>query len=96
MTGFLVESLGWVLRDYGVDGRLLLPLKSLYSCSEVYVRVDGVKSQPFTAGCWTSTSACDVTTPLHSLYELDTVTAESTRAPQMGSAGSTVCFLWAI
>jgi len=32
-----------VLREYGVDGRLLLAVKSLYSCSEVCVRVGRVK-----------------------------------------------------
>jgi len=37
-----------VLREYGVDGRLLLAVKSLYSCSKVCVRVGGVESQPFT------------------------------------------------
>jgi len=37
-----------VLREYCDDGRLLLASKSLYSCSEVYIRVGGIKSQPFT------------------------------------------------
>ena len=32
----------------GVDGRLLLAFKSLYSCSNVYVRVWRIKSRPFT------------------------------------------------
>ena len=36
------EKLWGVLREYGVDGRLLLAVKSLYSCSEVWIRVDGV------------------------------------------------------
>jgi len=39
-----------VLREYGVDGRLLLVVKPLYPCSEVRVRVGRVKSQPFTVG----------------------------------------------
>jgi len=39
-----------VLREYGVDDRLLLAVKSLYSCSEVCVRVGRVKSRPFTIG----------------------------------------------
>ena len=43
------KALG-VLREYGVDGRLLLAVKSLYSCSEDCVPLDGVKSQPFGVG----------------------------------------------
>jgi len=35
---------------YGVDGRLILAVKSLYSCSEVCVRVRRVKSWPFAVG----------------------------------------------
>ena len=42
------EKLCGVLREYGVDGRLLLAIKSLYSCSEV--RVGGVKPQAWDAG----------------------------------------------
>jgi len=44
------ETLWGMLREYGVDGRLLLAVKSLYSGSEVCVHVGGVKSQPFTVG----------------------------------------------
>jgi len=44
------ENLSGVLREYGVDGRLLLAAKSLYSCSDVCVRVGRVKSRPFTVG----------------------------------------------
>ena len=44
------EKLLEVLREYGVDGRLLLCVKSLYSCSEVCILVGGVKSQPLTVG----------------------------------------------
>jgi len=44
------EKLLEVLREYGVDSRLLLCVKSLYSCSEVCVLVGGVKSQPLTGG----------------------------------------------
>jgi len=44
------ERFRGVLQEYGVDGCMLLAIKSLYSCSEVCVRVDGVKSQPFTVG----------------------------------------------
>ena len=39
-----------VLQKYGVDDRLLLAVKSLYSCSDVCVRVRRVKSQLFTVG----------------------------------------------
>ena len=44
------DKLWGVLREYGVDCRLLLAVKSLYTCSEVCVRVGRVKSQPFTGG----------------------------------------------
>jgi len=40
------ENLWEMLREYAVDGRLLLAVKSLYSCSEVCVRVGAVESQP--------------------------------------------------
>jgi len=46
-TGFLAKSL---LREYGIEGRLLLADKSLYSCSEICVHVGKVKSRPFTVG----------------------------------------------
>jgi len=42
------EKLWGVLREYGVDDRLLLAVKSLFFCSKVCVRVGRVKSQPFT------------------------------------------------
>jgi len=35
-----------VLREYGVDGPLLLAVKLLYFCSEVRVRVSGAVSPP--------------------------------------------------
>ena len=44
------EKLWGMLREYGVDGRLLMAINSLYSCSDVCVHVGGVKSQPFTVG----------------------------------------------
>jgi len=44
------EKLWGVLRDYDVDGCLMLAVKSPYSCSEDCVRVTGVKSQPFSTG----------------------------------------------
>jgi len=43
-------SLWGVLREYGVDDRLLLAVKSLYSYSEICVCVGRVKPQPFTVG----------------------------------------------
>jgi len=45
MTGSLAKRLESVA---GVDSLLLLDIKSLYSCSEVFVCVGGVESQPFT------------------------------------------------
>jgi len=47
------EKLWGVLREYGVDGRLLLAVKSLHSCSEICVPIGKVKSQPFTFSVWT-------------------------------------------
>jgi len=44
------EKLWGVLREHGVDGRLLLAAKSLYSYSDVCVRIGRVKSRPFTVG----------------------------------------------
>jgi len=58
-----------VLREYGVDDRLLLAAMSLYSYSDICVRVGGVKSQRFTVGDGLQ-QRCAVTT-LHSLYELN-------------------------
>jgi len=72
-----------------VDGRLLLAVKSLYSCSEVCVRVGGVKSQPFTVGVGLWRQGCVLSAIL---FIVCTVTAESTRVSLFGAAGSTVCF----
>jgi len=44
------EKLSGVFRGNGVDDRLLLAIKSLYSSSEVFVLVGRVKPQPFTVG----------------------------------------------
>jgi len=44
------EKLSGHLREWSVDGRQRLSVKSLYSCSEVCIRVGGVKSQLFTVG----------------------------------------------
>jgi len=44
---------------YGVDGCLLLAVKPLHSCSEVWVRVGVARSQPLTGECCTSKRMCD-------------------------------------
>jgi len=44
------EKLWGAVREYGVEGRLFLAVNSLYSCSQLYVHVGGVKSHPFTMG----------------------------------------------
>ena len=41
------EKLWSVLQDYGINGHLLMAVKSLYEQSEVCVRVNGKKSKPF-------------------------------------------------
>jgi len=69
------DKLWGVLREYGVDDRLLLAAMSLYSYSDICVRVGGVKSQRFTVGDGLQ-QRCAVTT-LHSLYELDRVDSYS-------------------
>ena len=38
------------MREYGVDGRLLRAIKSLYCLPEVCVRVNGKQSKPFHVG----------------------------------------------
>jgi len=52
------EKLWEVSREYGVDDRLLLAVMSLYSCSEVCVRVERVKSLPFTVGVESDKGVC--------------------------------------
>ena len=44
------EKIWGLLREYGIAYRLLLTVKSLYSFSEVCVRVGGIESRPFTVG----------------------------------------------
>ena len=44
------EKLSGVFRENGVDDRLLLAVKSMYPCSEVFVLVGRVKPLPFTVG----------------------------------------------
>ena len=67
----LSRKLQKVLREYGVDGRLLLADKSLYYCAEV--RDLCRRSWIITVhhGCWIPTAVCAVVTPLHVFYELD-------------------------
>jgi len=45
----LVGNFSAVLKS-GVEGRLLLVVKWLYFCSDVWIRIGGVKSQTFTVG----------------------------------------------
>ena len=44
------QKLWGVLQEYGINGQLLAAVKSLYYCSEMCVRVNGNKSNPFTVG----------------------------------------------
>jgi len=87
------------LREYSVDGRLLLAVKSPYSCSEVCVRVGRVKSRPFTVGVglW---QGCLLSPLLFIVYNSTwigwTVKAESRRVSQQWAAGSIVYFLQTI
>jgi len=73
-----------VFWDGGVDGRLLLAVKSLCSCSEVCVHVGKVKSRPFTVGVGLR-QECVVTTPHHNLPELDRQSQPSRRRVTVGS-----------
>jgi len=62
-TRFLVKSFGRCCGSTVLTVALLLAVKSLYSCSEVCVRVDGF------SGFWTPIRVCAVTTPLHIQYQ---------------------------
>jgi len=53
-----------------VDVRLLLTVKSLYSCLEVSICVGGVNSRPFTVGVEFRKGVCAVATS-YILYEID-------------------------
>ena len=44
------DMLWSVLREFGIDGQLLVAVKSLYKCPNVCVRVNGAKSKPFNVG----------------------------------------------
>ena len=44
------EKLWKVLQEYGIDGHLLVAIKSLYRCSKVCVRVSSNKSKSFNVG----------------------------------------------
>ena len=61
------EKLWEELREHGVDGRLLLTVKSLYSCLEVCVRVGRIESRPFTVGVGLRQGS--VTASFHSLHQ---------------------------
>jgi len=70
------EKLWGVLQEYSVDDRPLLAVKSLCSCSEVYVRVGKVKSQPFTFGVWTR-QGCMLSRLLFSLHHMNWIDSHS-------------------
>ena len=77
----------------GVYGRLLLAAKSLQFCSEVCVRVGGVKSEPFTMRVGFR-QGCVLSTLLSIVYELNSrQTAESTRVSLLKVSGSILCLL---
>jgi len=79
-----------VLRENSVDGRLLLAVTLLYSCSEVCVRVFGVKSQQFTVG-FELRQGCVVSALLFITCWI--LAGELSRVSLSEAAGSTVCFL---
>jgi len=46
-----VDTLLWrVLQEYGIDGQLMLAIKSFYCTLEVCVHVNGKQSKPFHVG----------------------------------------------
>jgi len=59
-TGFLEKSFGKCCGSTMLTASLLVAINSLYSCSDVCVRVGGDKSQPFTVGV-APTSVCAFT-----------------------------------
>ena len=59
------------LREYCVDGRLLLAVTSLHFCSEVCDHVGKVKSRLFTVGVGLRQECFVVTTSLRSLHKFD-------------------------
>ena len=61
------EKLWRVVREHGVDDRLLLAVKSLYSCSQICVRYGRVKSRSFTVGVGLQ-QGCGLSTLLFIVY----------------------------
>ena len=64
-------TLSRVLQDYGINGCLLMAIKSFYCQFKVCVHVNGKQSKSFHVGCWSSARVCFVTFPFHNLHELD-------------------------
>ena len=66
------EKLWGVMQEYYVNGRLLLAVTSMYSCSGVCVRAHELNDSS-SPGALNSTNVCIVTTSLHNagLHELD-------------------------
>jgi len=84
-----------VLRDYSVDGRLLLIVKSLYSCLNVCVRVGLVKPQPFAVSVGLG-QGC-MLPPLLFIIELDKQSQPRQRVSLLEAAAeSNVSFLQTI
>jgi len=63
--GVACEKLWGVLREYGVDGRLLLAVKSLYSSSDVCSCRESYITTVH-RWCLTPSRVCVVTAPFHS------------------------------
>ena len=80
----------------GVDGRLLLDIKSLYSCSEVCVRVSRVKSQPFIVDVLFGLQQSCVLSPFLSIVLDNWIDSNSWTVSELGAAGSTICFVGTI
>jgi len=75
------------LLEYDVDGCLLLVVESLHS----FVRSSSIESKP--SSCWTPTRVCVVTTPIHSLCEVDGQSQPCRRGYHCwGLHNQTVCF----
>jgi len=60
-----------VVLEYSVNCRLLLAVKSLYSCSEICVRNGWVKTQSFIVDVGIPPKVCAVIITFHILYELE-------------------------
>jgi len=67
-----------------MNGRLLQPVKSLYSCSEVCVRAGGVKSQQFIVDIGFPTRTCAVKTNFHNLDGLEAQSQQQVKFKSLG------------